>query len=62
MTILTLKKFIEKLSPDDLLQDVRIRTTEGDFYVKFIDFERDNHEKYLVFGTCEKNCFKHEIS
>lgn len=62
MTILTLKNFIEKLSPDDLLQDVRIRTHEGDFYVKFIDFERDSHEKYLVLGTREKNCFNQEIS
>lgn len=62
MTILTLKDFIEKLSPNDLLQDVRIRTSEGDFYVKFIDFERDNHEKYLVLGTREKNCFNREIS
>ena len=62
MTILTLKDFIEKLSRDNLLQDVRIRTPQGDFYVKFIDFERDSHEKYLVLGTCEKNCFKHEIS
>ena len=57
MTILTLKDFIEKLSPDDLLQDVRIRTHEGDFYVKFIDFERDSHEKYLVLGTREKKLF-----
>ena len=48
MTILTLKDFIEKLSRDNLLQDVRIRTPQGDFYVKFIDFERDSHEKYLV--------------
>ena len=62
MTIRTLKDFIEQLRHDDLLQDVRIRTPEGDFYVKFIDFERDNHEKYLVLGTCEKNCFKREIS
>lgn len=62
MTIHTLKDFIEQLRHDDLLQDVRIRTSEGDFYVKFIDFERDNHEKYLVLGTCEKNCFKREIS
>lgn len=62
MTILTLKDFIEKLSRDNLLQDVRIRTPQGDFYVKFIDFERDSHEKYLVLGTCEKNCFKGEIS
>ena len=61
MTILTLKDFIEKLSRDNLLQDVRIRTPQGDFYVKFIDFERDSHEKYLVLGTCEKNCFKSEI-
>ena len=57
MTILTLKDFIEKLSRDNLLQDVRIRTPQGDFYVKFIDFERDSHEKYLVLGTCEKKLF-----
>lgn len=55
MTILTLKDFIEKLNQDDLLQDVRIRTPEGDFYIKFIDFERDKHEKYLVLGTRDKN-------
>ena len=62
MTILTLKDFIEKLSRDNLLQDVRIRTPQGDFYVKFIDLERDSHEKYLVLGTREKNCFNQEIS
>ena len=57
MTIMTVKEFIDRLNPDDLLQDVRIRTKEGDFYVKFIDFERDSHEKYLVLGTREKTEF-----
>jgi hypothetical protein len=57
MTIMTIKDFIDKLHPDDLLQDVRIRTNEGDFYVKFIDFERDSHEKYLVLGTRDKKSF-----
>ena len=57
MTIMTIKDFIDKLNPDDLLQDVRIRTNEGDFYVKFIDFERDSHEKYLVLGTRDKKSF-----
>lgn len=58
MTIKTVKDFIEKLNPDDLLQDIRIRTKDGDYYVKFVDFERDRHEKYLVLGTWEDSNFK----
>lgn len=55
MTIETIKKFIEKLNDDDILNDVRIRTKDGDFYVKYIDYERGQHEKYLVLGTWEKS-------
>lgn len=56
MTIETVKEFINKLPEDDELNDVRIRTKDGDFYVKFIDYERDSktNEKYLVLGVWEK--------
>lgn len=52
MTISTIKEFVDKLSADDVLNDIRIRTKDGDFYIKFVDYERDtkSNEKYLVIG------------
>ena len=57
MTISTVKTFLDKLNENDLLNDIRIRTKDGDCYVKYIDYERDPHsnEKYLVLGVWEKS-------